>query len=246
MTYPVYPDVAPAAGWPAGCRAAASFTFDVDAEDSGAAVSRLLAILDRQDIKATFFISGTTAECCPDTVRAVVDAGHEVGHHGHRNEPLQGIGAAAEARGLDRGLEALWKVAKVRPVGYRAPWWEVNWYTAGLLAERGFRYDSSQVDGGAPYRFRVADGDPRDFVEIPVHRAPSGGEQYALEPAWAAGSCLVLADHPFNSGRPSKAAELERLIERVKGSEGMWVATLAELAGQVEAGRLDSAVSLGR
>lgn len=273
---PAYADELHPITWPEGRRAAAAFTFDVDAESCvlahdprstrrmslmthqsygpRVAVPRLLRILERQGVRATFFVPGFTAECYPETVRAIVDAGHEVGHHGYLHEPMQGIDATTEARYLDRGLDALERVAGVRPVGYRAPWWEMNWHTAGLLADRGFVYDSSLLDGDAPYRFSVAPDDPRDIVEIPVDWALDDWEQYAFYPGvtgsgviespakvlemWtleaeahhSAGTCFVLTNHPFVSGRPSKAVALEQLIERVVAMDGMWVAPLADIA----------------
>ena len=276
MEFPAFPDSAHPITWPEGYRAAASFTFDVDAESCTiahdptstrrmslmthqsygpkVAVPRLLQILHRQDIQATFFIPGFTAESYPDVVRRIVDAGHEIAHHGYLHEPMQGIDAATEARYIDRGLEALAKVAGVRPVGYRAPWWELNWHSPALLADRGFLYDSSLLDGDAPYRFSVAEGDSRDLVEIPVDWALDDWEQYAFYPGvtgsgviespakvlemWtleaeahhAAGSCFVLTNHPFISGRPSKAVALEQLISRVKAMDGMWVTTMAKIA----------------
>lgn len=262
--------------WPEGYQAAASFTFDVDAESCTIAhdpsstrrmslmshqsygpkiaVPRLLQILDRQDIKGTFFIPGFTAESYPDVVRRIADAGHEIAHHGYLHEPMQGIDAATEASYLDLGLEALANVAGVRPVGYRAPWWELNWQSPALLADRGFLYDSSLLDGDAPYRMAVAEGDSRDIVEIPVDWALDDWEQYGFYPGvtgsgviespakalemWtleaqahhSQGSCFVLTNHPFISGRPSRAVALEQLIERVKDLDGMWVTTLAEIA----------------
>jgi peptidoglycan-N-acetylglucosamine deacetylase len=276
MNNPAFPDATHPIRWPEGHRAAAAFSFDVDAEsaalghDPGSGrrmslmshqsygprvgVPRLLNILRRQGVKATFFVPGFTAESYPDTVRAIVDEGHEIGHHGYLHEPMQGIDAATEARYIDRGLEALESVAGVRPVGYRAPWWEMNWHTAGLLADRGFLYDSSLLDGDAPYRFSVGEGDPRDIVEIPVDWTLDDWEQYAFYPGmtgsgviespakvlemWtleaeahhSAGTCFVLTNHPFISGRPSKAVALEQLIERVRSLDGMWVATLEEIA----------------
>ncbi|MFP3580206.1 polysaccharide deacetylase [Arthrobacter sp. SIMBA_036] len=266
--------------WPEGFKAAASFTFDVDAESCTIAhdpastrrmslmshqsygpkiaVPRLLQILDRQDIKGTFFVPGFTADSYPDVVRRIADAGHEIAHHGYLHEPMQGIDAATEASYLDRGLEALARVAGVRPVGYRAPWWELNWQSPALLADRGFLYDSSLLDGDAPYRMAVAEDDSRDIVEIPVDWALDDWEQYAFYPGvtgsgvienpakalamWtleaqahhAQGSCFVLTNHPFISGRPSRAVALEQLIERVKDLEGMWVTTLAEIAGHTK------------
>lgn len=274
--------------WPQGVRAAASFTFDVDAEScvlahdpSSAsrmslmshqsygprvAVPRLLRILERQDVHATFFVPGFTAECYPDIVRAILDGGHEIGHHGYLHEPMQGIDAATEARYLDRGLEALERVAGVRPVGYRAPWWETNWHTPKLLAERGFVYDSSLLDGDKPYRFAVEPGSDTTLIEIPVDWALDDWEQYAFYPGvmgsgiiespakvlemWTLeaeahhqeGGCFVLTNHPFISGRPSKAVALERLIERVKALDGMWVTTLAEIAEFARANCVDTVV----
>jgi peptidoglycan/xylan/chitin deacetylase (PgdA/CDA1 family) len=273
--------------WPAGFTAAASFTFDVDAESCviahdptstrrmslmshqsygpKVAVPRLLQILARQEVRGTFFIPGFTAESYPDVVRQIVDGGHEVAHHGYLHEPMQGIDAATEASYMDRGLEALEKVAGIRPVGYRAPWWELNWHSPALLADRGFLYDSSLLDGDAPYRMSVSSGSPsgagdtRDIVEIPVDWTLDDWEQYAFYPGvtgsgviespakvlemWtlevqahhSQGSCFVLTNHPFISGRPSKAVALEQLIERVKGMDGMWVTTLEQIAEHTKA-----------
>lgn len=262
--------------WPEGRRAAAAFTFDVDAEScvlahdptSAArmslmshqaygpkvAVPRLLRVLERQGVQATFFVPGFTAECYPDTVRAIVDGGHEIGHHGYLHEQMQGVDADTEARYLDRGLEALDAVAGIRPAGYRAPWWEMNWHTPRLLAERGFVYDSSLLDGDKPYRFAVEPGATDTLIEIPVDWTLDDWEQYACYPGvigngsiespakvlemWTLeaeahhleGGCFVLTNHPFISGRPSKAVALERLIETVKAMDGMWVTTLGEIA----------------
>ena len=269
-------DVELVASWPKGYRAAASFTFDVDAESCVLAhdptsvnrmslmshqaygprvgVPTLLRVLHRQQVKATFFVPGFTAECYPEVVRAIADAGHEIGHHGYLHEQMQGIDATTEAGYIDRGLRALRNVAGVTPVGYRAPWWEMNWHTAQLLSDRGFLYDSSLLDGDAPYRFTVAPGSASTMIEIPVDWALDDWEQYAFYPGWTGsgviespqkardmwlfeavaqhrqGGCWVLTNHPFISGRPGRAYALEQLIEGVKALDGMWVTTLAEIA----------------
>ena len=107
---------------------------------------------------------------------------------------------ATEARYLDRGLEALDRVAGVVPVGYRAPWWELNWHTPGLLADRGFLYDSSLLDGDAPYRFAVAAGRRR----TPWSRSRSTGR-------WTTGSSTRSTPAVTGSGvieSPAKAREM--------------------------------------
>ena len=128
--------------WPDGVRAAACFTFDLDAESPilfdhpeaaewldvmshqaygpRTGVPRLLRLLDRQGVRATFFVPGYSAERWPDVVHAIRDAGHEIAHHGYLHEGARSAAdEATEERRLLRGLEALEAVAGVRPVGYR-------------------------------------------------------------------------------------------------------------------------------
>lgn len=271
--------------WPSGVQAAAAFTFDVDAESCAlvadraaadrmslmshqsygprVAVPRLLDVLRRQDVRATFFVPGFTAETYPDTVRRIRDEGHEIAHHGYVHEPMGTLTREQEAAVIDRGLEALNAVAGVRPVGYRAPWWELNWHSAEILSERGFAYDSSLLDGDRPYHLQVSEGASDSIVEVPVDWALDDWEQYAFYPGWtgsgiiespvkaiemwstdarayhAEGECFVLTNHPFLSGRPGRAHMLERLIEEVKQLPGMWVTTLEQIAEHAQTLRLD-------
>lgn len=274
----------PVFAWPAGMSAAAAFTFDVDAESCvlahdpasasrmslmshqsygpRVAVPKLLRMLERQQIRATFFVPGCTADSYPEMTRAIAEAGHEIGHHGYLHEALQGVDRETEAGYLDRGLAALANVAGVVPTGFRAPWWELNWHTPALLHERGFRYDSSLFDGDAPYRLRVGAESDATLIEIPVDWALDDWEQYAFYPGWTGsgvieapakacgmwlaeaqaqhrqGGCWVLTNHPFLSGRPGRLAALEELVERVKALDGMWVTTLDEIAAHAESADL--------
>jgi peptidoglycan/xylan/chitin deacetylase (PgdA/CDA1 family) len=260
--------------WPAGFRAAACFTFDVDAEsailasDPTAAgrrsvmshqaygprtgVPRLLEILDRTAIRATFFVPGYTAERWPAAVRSIRDAGHEIGHHGYLHESVAALSPEAEEQVLVRGLEALDAVAGVRPTGWRAPMWEASWSSAELLARHGFSYDSSLMDADLPYLLPV--GDSGSLVELPIHWSLDDWEPYVYLPdlsgsgaiaspadvvaRWTleldaivgAGGLFNLTNHPFVSGRPSRAAGLESLIQHAQSIDGLWIATCAEIA----------------
>ncbi|MGA4543403.1 polysaccharide deacetylase family protein [Uniformispora flossi] len=268
--------------WPDGAHAAASFSFDVDAESAVLSASpaaadrmsvmshqaygplvgvpRLLDLLDRQGVRATFFVPGYTAHRHPGTVRDIAAAGHEIAHHGYLHETLVGVSEEEEAAILDRGLDALEEVAGVRPIGYRAPMWELNWHSPRLLLDRGFRYDSSLMDADAPYELAV-DGDGPEgsgsLVEIPIHWGLDDWEQYCYIPdlsgsgliesprkaleMWtdefealrAAGGCFVLTNHPFLSGRPARAAALEELVRSAVEATDVWVASLGEIAEHV-------------
>jgi peptidoglycan-N-acetylglucosamine deacetylase len=263
--------------WPAGKRAAAAFTFDVDAESAvlwgneavGARMSvmshqaygplvgipRILDLLDEHQIRSTFFVPGHTADRYPAAIRSLVAAGHEIAHHGYLHEQPTQLTRDEEIDALDRGLAALDEVAGVRPVGYRAPMWDLSWHTPGLLAERGFLYDSSLMDADHPYELAVDFGG--SLVEIPIQWALDDWEQYCFLPdvsgtgliesprkareLWQlefdglrrVGGCWVLTNHPFLSGRPSRAFELGDLMRYVRGHSDVWVASLSEIAEHV-------------
>jgi hypothetical protein len=167
-------------------RVAVSFTFDFDAEsawlgsfqrDTPSALSRgaygategvprILRLLDRYSLPATFFIPGDTAERHPDETRAIVNAGHEIGHHGYLHEPPHLLDEPAERIMLERGLEALQRITGKTPRGYRSPAWELSKQTFRLLEEYGFEYDASQLGADRPYWVEDA-GRRTALVEIP-------------------------------------------------------------------------------
>ena len=133
------------------------------------AVPRLLRMLDRVGLRTTFFIPGRVAETWPDVARSVRDAGHEIGHHGYLHESVRGVDEATERGYMERGLAALDEVLGVRPTGYRAPSWDMNFRTPGLLAQYGFRYDSGLMDSDHPYRLATEPGpDAPTIVELPL------------------------------------------------------------------------------
>jgi peptidoglycan/xylan/chitin deacetylase (PgdA/CDA1 family) len=217
-------------------------------------VPRLLRILAERGVMATFFVPGHSAERFPEAVAQILDAGHEVAHHGYLHERLTGSTEAEERRYLELGLKALDTAAGVRPAGYRAPWWEITERTLALLTEYGFAYDSSLFDRDVPYRVETPAG---PLVEVPVSWALDDWEKYAfwpevtgsgvierpgavLENWWeevqayeAEGGCCVLTMHPFLSGRPARARALASLLDRILERSGIWVATLAEVAGRL-------------
>ena len=143
-------------------------------------VERILRLLDRERIPATFFVTGHTADTYPDAVRAIARAGHELGHHGYLHEnPAALESKEAERAVLERGFAALDRAAGVRPVGYRSPAWDNSPHTVELLLEHGFRYESSLMGHDfVPYWCRVGDviqrdgpylfGQEVDLVELPV------------------------------------------------------------------------------
>jgi peptidoglycan/xylan/chitin deacetylase (PgdA/CDA1 family) len=165
-------------------------------EFGAVAVPRILDLLDRCGIRATFFVPGHTAVVYPDLVRRIDAAGHELGHHGWVHEGLSKLEPAQEREYLLRGLDALDRVAGVRPVGYRAPGVDVSVNTVDILLEHGFAYDASFSGSDfEPYYLRRGDrfpidaeyefGESVDLVGIPFSWGLSDFQYFEFVPGVA-------------------------------------------------------------
>lgn len=142
-------------------------------------VERIRAVLNEFEIKGSFFTPGHTAVSYPESVESLVADGHEIGHHGWVHEFLSPLSDGEERSVIERGIEALESVAGARPLGFRAPGFDLSNRTLDLLVEYEFSYDSSMMgDDFSPYWCRSGDiatsdepfvfGDPVDLVEIPI------------------------------------------------------------------------------
>ncbi len=119
---------------------------------------RLLKMFGKYGIKTTWFIPGHSLETFPEQMKAVSDAGHEVGVHGYSHENPIAMTREQEEAILDRCIELITQVTGRRPTGYVAPWWEFSSVTNELLLERGIKYDHSLMHNDFhPYRVRVGD-----------------------------------------------------------------------------------------
>lgn len=121
-------------------------------------VPRILDLLARHSVAATFFVPGQTAELYPHQVGAIHAAGHELAVHGYRHERQVALGRDVEREVIRRGAEILADLVGERPTGFRSPAWELSFDSVTLLVELGFTYDSSMMaDDFRPYRCRAGD-----------------------------------------------------------------------------------------
>ena len=148
----------------------------------------LLDLLDACGVRGTFFVLGWVAERYPALVAEIVDAGHEVGSHGHLHQRVYELTPESFARDLETCRTAL-AAAGVRDVrGYRAPEWSINdrsLWALETLARAGFTFDSSM----APMRVV---GDP-DYPKHPHTRSTSCGDVMEFPP---------LVDRRFGQNMP--------------------------------------------
>lgn len=269
--------------WPNGARCACAITFDMDAdslihvarpEDSHdrvypismgrygptVAMPRILETYRRLELKQSFFIPGWCMETYPETVEAILEGGHEIGHHGWIHEdPIVTRGEAQEVA-FERALDAHKRQCGAVPAGYRAPVYNVTQQVIDLLVKHKFRYDSSLMADDIPYEMQTAKG---SVYEMPVHwgtddwppfahydeigymmpvRGPSAGlagfwEEF--EAQYEAGGFFMLIVHPFLTGRLARWRQVEKWLEKTLNERDVWFAPLREIADHIDALKVD-------
>jgi peptidoglycan/xylan/chitin deacetylase (PgdA/CDA1 family) len=145
-------------------------------------VPRILELLARESIPATWFVPGHTLVTFPDNTDAILAGGHELACHGWYHEDFSELSAEEQADILARSVEAVRTVAGAPPKGFRAPYWALGPETLDLVLRAGFAYDSSlMADDYRPYEARIGDrhsveggstfGPESALIEVPIYWA---------------------------------------------------------------------------
>jgi len=207
-------------------------------------VDRILALLDKFAIHATFFTPAWTAQQYPDLVREIVRRGHELAAHGVLHENLSELKDGEEEAVHATSVRILEELGGKRPVGFRAPYYEWSTRTAAFLKKYGFLYDSSLMDRDRPYRIR--DGPGAGMYELPVEwfledwvffeeqRQPPSAVLETWRSEFDAVSELgvgyfILTMHPECIGRASRIRMLEQLVDHIRATPGVAFARCDEL-----------------
>jgi hypothetical protein len=261
------------AKWPNGARMAVALSFDVDnatvplsrgqlgSEDLSRGMygaidglPRILKVLDRQKVPASFFIPAVSALLNPEIIPSILAPGrHEVGIHGWIHEHLGVLNDEQEEQQLlNKSIETLTAAMGRKPVGYRAPSWAMSKYTVGQVKAAGFLYDSSLMASDDAYEITL-DGAPTGLVELPIERILDDAPYYGaasgslpspelvdkifraeFDVAYQEGGLYVLTMHPHYTGHRSRALWLEKLIEYMKSKPGVWFATHEQVAAYLK------------
>ena len=256
--------------WPEGARCAVALSFDSDHEtnelrDGGESpgklsqgqygnrqgVPRILELLARNEVPATFFVPAVTALLYPDEQRRIVAEGHEIGIHGWIHERNSVLHIEAERDLMLRSADTLESISGVRPVGMRTPSWDFSPNTLALIREMGLIYDSSLMADVDCYEL-LENGEPTGVVELPVewirddavyfnmnrfsglrpHTAPEAVFDIfrrEFEAAYREGGLFQLTMHPHVIGYRSRLWILEELIALMRSLPGVWFATHADV-----------------
>jgi peptidoglycan-N-acetylglucosamine deacetylase len=262
--------------WPNGARVAVALTFNVNnsanqlARGDSAVVAmtggefgavqglaRVLELLDRHDVPATFFVSGVADLVDPQMVPEIAKRKrHELGVLGWSDENVAALNdAAEESRLLTRAIERMSAAAGRKPAGARGPSGTLSLHTMGLLKKAGILYDSTLQARDEPYEV-LLQGQPSGIVELPnnayrndyrfLTSARTGPgllpspelifETFKddFDVAYEEGTLFVLTLHPHVVGMRSRIIYLDELVHYIKGKPGVWFATGEQIARYVK------------
>ncbi len=259
------------ASWPGGNRCAVALSFDSDHDtnelrDGGRSIGRMswgqygnrvgvpriLELLKRTGVPATFFVPAVSALLYPEEQVRVIADGHEIGLHGWIHE-LNSVLPEKNERELHlRSADALTRVTGIRPVGMRTPSWDFSPATLTIQREMQLLYDSSLMADDDPYELEQ-DGEPTGIVELPVEWIRDDAVYFnmnrfqALRPytppaavldifrrefdrAYEERGLFLLTMHPHVIGYRSRMFILEELIAHMRDRPGVWFATHRDIA----------------
>jgi peptidoglycan-N-acetylglucosamine deacetylase len=264
--------------WPGSTRVAVGLSFDLDNETgtlrdnnsspallsqgeygSRAGLPRVLALLDKQAVAASFFVPAVSAMLHQDSMKAIIQSKrHEVGLHGWIHERNSQLDAGTERELLTRASKTLEAATGKRPVGMRTPSWDYSPHTIQIAKELGLLYDSSLMADDRPYEVLAA-GQPTGIVELPVEwilddypyfwmdrsstvrPTMTPDEVYSIwkaefDVAYEERGMFILTMHPHVIGHRARMAMLDRLVTYMKSKPGVWFATHEQIARHVQKG----------
>lgn len=142
-------------------------------------VDRLLEILAKANVSATFFVLGWVAEKHPQLVPRLVAAGHEIASHGYAHAMITQQTPAEFEADLVRSLDILRSQSGQPVVGYRAPSFSVvqeTLWAFDVMLQQGITYDSSVypvhhdlygIPNAPRQPYRIARNGEQELWELP-------------------------------------------------------------------------------
>jgi len=260
--------------WPNGARCAVALSFDSDHDsselrDGGKSIGRLswgqygnrvgvpriLDLLKRHDVKASFFVPAVVALLYPDEQRRIVSEGHEIGIHGWIHELNSALASDVERDLMMRSADALEKITGIRPQGIRTPSWDFGQSTLDSIVNMGLVYDSSLMADEDCYEL-LLDGKPTGVIELPVewvrddavyfmthrfqnlrpHTSPSDVFDIfrrEFDEAYRTRGLFQLTMHPHIIGYRSRIWIVEELIRHAVALGDVWFGTHADVVSWV-------------
>ncbi len=186
-----------------------ALTFDDGPSES---TPKLLDLLERYRVRATFFQCGVHAERLPEIAREVSAAGHEIGNHTYSHAPLYLRSGSFIGSEVSRAQEVLTSVTGVRPRVFRATY-GARWFGLRRAQEQNGLMGVMWTVMGLDWKLRGV-----EVARRLVERASNGG-------------ILCLHDGRERGIRPDISATIEGVEQAVPelGRRGYRFLTVSEL-----------------
>jgi allantoinase len=211
-----------------------------------AGAPRVLGLLARHRVRATFTAAAVALERAPDLAREIVAGGHEVCAHGYRWVHQHRMRADEERDFIQKAVASIEKTTGRRPDGWLSRYLHTP-DTRRLLIEEGFAYHMDDYGDDAP-SWDIVDG--RAIVVLPYtldtndmklwtapSLTPADWLAYAVETfdvlyeeGATASRMMSLGVHLRIIGRPGRIRALERFVRHVKSHDDVWIATRRDIA----------------
>ena len=166
--------------------------------------NKLLTIMSKFDMKATFFVLGWIAEKYPKLIRQIQEEGHEIASHSYAHRLVYRQTEKEFREDLKRCKGLLEDIIGERVTGYRAPSYSIvkdSLWALNILMEEGFLYDSSifpirrdryGIPNGNRFPYMIHGKNGSSILEIPLstvvvlnNNIPvAGGGYIRLFPYW--------------------------------------------------------------
>jgi len=211
-----------------------------------AGAPRVLALLSRCGVKATFTAAAMSLEAAPELAREIAAAGHEVCSHGWRWVHQFRMDETAEREFIRKAADSIEKTTGSRPVGWLSRYLFTE-NTRRLLAEEGFSYHMDDFSDDLPFWDRAA-GRPililpyaLDSNDMKMWTAPAYTPRQWLDYAvdsfdWLlaesreAPRMMSLGVHLRIIGRPGRIGAFEKFLQHASVQDDVWFATRKEIA----------------
>jgi peptidoglycan/xylan/chitin deacetylase (PgdA/CDA1 family) len=249
--------------WPDGMKCCVNISFDYDSNSAlvrrapldivaqsrgrfapNVAIGRILDLLDKHEIIATFFTPGWTVDNFTESCEAIISKNHEMAAHGYLHERLTEISEESEKEVFTKSITSFEKIG-VKPEGFRAPYWLISDRTLKLVQRLGFKYDSNFMDSDMPYLLKWK-GKDTGLVELPVEWLLDDWPHFEthrmspklvyniwkpeFEGIYELGRYFGMTFHPQAIGRISRLKMLDKLITEMKEKGDVWFANCKEVA----------------
>ena len=209
-----------------------------------AGAPRVMSLLERHRVPATFTAAAMSLENAPELARRIVTGPHEVCSHGWRWVHQHRFEEDEERAFIRRAAESIERTTGARPRGWLSRYLLTD-NTRRLLADEGFSYHMDDYSDDVPFwdedhpilvvPYALDSNDmkmwtepaftPRDWLEYAIDTF-----EWLCRESRDAARMMSLGLHLRIIGRPGRIGYLERFFEHAREREGVWFATRAAIA----------------